>query len=125
MFHTSKIHYLQFMYKLWKFIITIFTNETPITHQCMYNIYIFILRYSGFSRTHKIANIGIFANFVFPYIFAVASAFVPYDVGNCELRCQYKTIIFLGWRFHWSGVFLMVELKRSWQYWLSCIMERL
>ena len=34
-------------------------------------------------------------------------------------------IIFRGWRLHLSLSFLMVELKRSWQYWHSCIAENL
>ena len=34
-------------------------------------------------------------------------------------------ITFWGQMLHWTGWFLMKELKRSWQCWHSCIVERL
>ena len=41
--------------------------------------------HSGFSRTHKIDNIGIIDNFVLPY-FAVPSLVLPYDISNNDIR---------------------------------------
>ena len=41
----------------------------------------------GFPRTHKIDNIGIIANFVFPYLH-FPSLFAPYDVGSYDIRYQ-------------------------------------
>ena len=37
----------------------------------------------------------------------------------------YMKIIFQGHMFYWNSWFLMAELKRSWQYWHSCIAESL
>ena len=43
---------------------------------------------SGFPQTHKIGNIGIIANFVFPYLH-FPSLFAPYDISIYDIRYQW------------------------------------
>ena len=81
---------------------------------------------SWFSQTHKIANIGIIANFVSPHICSFLLYLQYIMLVNIKLDiCGYKLIRFQGCRLHWSDLFLMAQLKRSWQYWHSCIMQSL
>ena len=40
---------------------------------------------------------------------------VKLDISGCNRNT------FQGRRIHWCYSFLMAELKRSWQYWHSCI----
>ena len=48
----------------------------------------------SFSRTHKIDNIAIIANFVFPYL-QCPSLFATYGISKCRIRCQLmKKMIF-------------------------------
>ena len=56
---------------------------------------------SGFSQTHKIGNLGIIVNFVFPCL-QFSFLFVPYDVSKFENRFQ-------------STPFLKVQPKRNCQ----------
>ena len=56
------------------------------------------------------------------------SLFVPYDLSIDYVNLDasgYKRVIFQGCILHWSSSFLMAQLKQSWQYWHSCIAERL
>ena len=74
------------------------------------------LSYSSFSQTHKIGNIDIFANSVFPHIWS----FLPYLYHllliNVKLNISgKKSIIFQDCRLHWCSSFLMTQLKQSWQ----------
>ena len=80
--------------------------------------------HAGFSQTDKISNIFMIANFVFPCICSfllnlqhMMLANVKFDISGCN------GITFQGCRDHWSSSFLMVQLKRSWQYCHSCIVE--
>ena len=41
-----------------------------------------VVIHSSFSQTHKIGNIGIIANFVYPMYLQFPSLFVPYDVSK-------------------------------------------
>ena len=50
--------------------------------------FLFSLSQSGFSQTHKIANIGIIANFVLTYL-QFPSSFAQYYVSKCEIGCQW------------------------------------
>ena len=43
----------------------------------------------SFSQAHKIGNIAIVANFVFPYICKFSSLFTLIDVSTREIRCQW------------------------------------
>ena len=81
--------------------------------------------YSGFSRTHKIGNIGIIANFIFSYLqfFLYLHHMMLVNVKIYVSGC--KKIIFEDCRLHHSSSFLMAQLKWSWQYWHFCITESL
>ena len=81
---------------------------------------------SGFSQTHKIGNIGIIANFVFPeirgfllYLQYLLLVNIKLDIIGC------KRIKFEYYILDYSCSFLMAQLKQSWQYWHSCTAESL
>ena len=79
-----------------------------------------------FSQTHKIGNVGINADVIFPYI----SSFLLYLYQMMLVNVKLKVS---GWencisRLQTSLVcssFLTVQLKRSWQDWHSCIVDSL
>ena len=82
--------------------------------------------HSGFSKTQKISNIGIIANFVFPCIYSFLLYLHHMMLVNVTLDITwYKRIIFQYSRLYWSCSFLMAQLKQSWQYWHSCIAQNL
>ena len=84
------------------------------------------LFYSWSSQTHRIANIGIIAKFVFPHICSFLLYMHHMMLVNIKLDISgHKLITFQGYKLHWSGSFLMAQLKRSWQYWHSCIAQSL
>ena len=68
------------------------------------------------SQKHIIGNIGINANFVFPYIC---------DSSKCEIRCQWIHNDDISKSQTPLVQFLMAQLKLSWQYWHFCIIESL
>ena len=79
-----------------------------------------------FSQTHTIGNIGINANFVFTYICTFLLYCHNIMLVNEKLQVSESKVITLqGCWLHWSISFLMVQLKRSWQYWHSCIADSL
>ena len=84
------------------------------------------LENSGFSQTPKICNIGIIANFVFPYICHLLPYLHQMILVNVKLDDSgYMSITFPGWRIHWSCLFLMAQLKQSCQYWHFCVAQSL
>ena len=90
------------------------------------NIHSKLIAQSRFSRTHNIGIIGIIANFVFPYICWLLHYVNHMMLVNMEIDVsEKKRITCWGYRFHWSSSFRMVELKRSWQYWHSCVAKNL
>ena len=78
---------------------------------------------SSFSQMHKIANIGIIANFVFPYIYSFFFIYITW----CLQMWNYVSVgIKESWvkvAFFISSLFLLAQVKRSWQYCHSCIVE--
>ena len=68
------------------------------------------------SQKHIIGNIGINADFVFPYIC---------DSSKCEIRCQWIHNDDISKSQTPLVQFLMAQLKLSWQYWHFCIIESL
>ena len=81
----------------------------------------------GFFTRHRIANIGIIANFV---LWKLYRFFLLYFwnilLVNMKINIRgFNRITFQGCRLHWSSSFLMAKLKRSWQDWYSCIVESL
>ena len=83
---------------------------------------------SSFSLTRKIGYIVIIANFVFPYIGSFLPYLKPYHFSRFNVKLDdkgYKRITFQGCRLQRSCSFLIAELKQSWQYWRSCIVESL
>ena len=67
---------------------------------------------SGFSQTHKIGNIAIIANFVFPQ----TSSFLLYLQRMLLLNMTldisgYNMIIFQGCKLSWYSSFVMEQLK--------------
>ena len=90
-------------------------------HQCSV-----CCEHSWFSQTHKIGNIGIIANFVFPEICSFLLYLHYMMLVNVKLDVNgSKRITFEDYEIHCSCSFLMVQLKQSWQYWHSCIAESL
>ena len=81
---------------------------------------------SRFSRTQNIGNTDIIANFVLPYL-QFSSLSAQCNLSKCELRAHgvYAGITIQGCRLHWSCLFPTERLKQSWQYWHSCIVQRL
>ena len=76
---------------------------------------------SSFSKTHKIGNIGIIANFVFLNIciFLIQLYLQHMTLVNVKSDISgHKRITFQGCRLHWSSFFLMVQL--GCQYRHSC-----
>ena len=72
----------------------------------------------GFSQTHKISNISINPNFVFPYIPSFLLYVHHMILVNVKLNVSEHTrILFQCSKHYWSSCFLMTQLKRSWQYW--------
>ena len=66
----------------------------------------------GFSQKHKIGNIDIIANFVFPYICNFLSYLQHMMLVNIKLDIGgYNMIEFEGYRLHWSSSFLVAQLK--------------
>ena len=58
-------------------------------------------------------------HYIFPYICSFMLYFHHMMLVNVKLDVSgYKSIIFRGCRRHWSGSFVMAQLKRSWH---SCI----
>ena len=81
---------------------------------------------SGFSQTHKIGNIGIIANFEFPYVCSFLLSLQYMILVNMKVDISAcNRIKFQGCKLHWSNSFLMAQLKWTWQYWHSCIVESL
>ena len=80
-----------------------------------------MVKWSGFSQTHKIGYIGINANFVVPCTVSFCY-FQSMILVNIKLDIMgWIKITFQGHRLHFSNSLLMAELKWSWQYWYSCI----
>ena len=80
--------------------------------------------HSGFSQTHKIGNIGINANLVFPYIWSFLLYLQHIMLVNNKLCINgCNRITFQGCRLYWSSSYLMAQLKWSWQYCYFCIVE--
>ena len=82
--------------------------------------------HSFFSQSHKVGNVGIIANFVFPYF----CSFLLYLQQMMSIKAKleikgYIRIIFQGCVIYVNSLFLMAELKKSWQCWHSCIAESL
>ena len=68
---------------------------------------------SSFSKTHKIGNIGIIANFVFLNICSFLIQLYLQHVTLVNVKSDvsgHKRITFQGCRLHWSSFFLMVQL---------------
>ena len=85
-----------------------------------------INQHTGFSQTRNIGNIGIIANFVFPFICSLLPYLHHMILVNVKLDVSaYMKITFQDWRLHWSCSFLMAQLKQSWQYWHSGVVESL
>ena len=75
---------------------------------------------------HKNDNMGIIANFVFPYIchfllylYHMIILNVQLDISEC------KSSTFQGCKLHLSSSFRMAQPKRNRQYWHSCIVKSL
>ena len=59
---------------------------------------------SGFSQTHKIGNIGVNDNLIFPYIYNVLLYLHYMILVNVKLDVSgYKEIMFQGCIIHWSS----------------------
>ena len=87
---------------------------SPVLYWC-----VAILK-SGFSQRYTIGNI----NFVFPYICSFKLYLHYMMLENVKLDISGNSRIkFEGCRLNWPSPFLMAQLKRSWQHWLSCIVE--
>ena len=66
----------------------------------------------GFHEHIKLAILAFRANFVFPNIFS----FLLYLYNMMLVNVKLDISGFQGCGLHWSNPFLMVQLKRSWQY---------
>ena len=85
-----------------------------------------IVFYSVFSQTDKNGNIGIFADFVFPYICSFLFNLQPVMLVNVKLDISgCNSITFEGCRLHLTSTFLMAQLKWRYQYCHSCIVQSL
>ena len=63
---------------------------------------------SSFSKSYKIGNIGIIANFVFPYICSCLLYLYKMMLVSVKLDvCGYQRITFQSCRLHWTSSFLM------------------
>ena len=61
-----------------------------------------------------------------PIYLQIPSLFASHNVSSCDLNIsRYKMSISQCCRFHWSSSFIMTQLKRTCQYWRSCIAESL
>ena len=79
---------------------------------------------SGFSQTDKICNVGMITNFVLLYICNFLLNLQYMMLVNVKLYISgCNRITFQGCRLHWSSSFLMAQLKWSWPYWHSCIVN--
>ena len=71
---------------------------------------------------HKIGNIAIIVNFIFLYNCNFLLHLHQLMLVNLKYNVRwYKTIAFQDCRLHQPSQFLIAQLKRSWQYWNSCI----
>ena len=69
-----------------------------------------------FSQIHKIGNIGITTNFVFPYICSVLLCLQHLMLVNMKLDISGSNwISFQGYKLHWSSSFLKAQPKQSCQ----------
>ena len=59
----------------------------------------------GFHTTHKITNIGIIANFVFPYIYSFLLYLYHMILVNLKLDISGYKIVFQDGKLHWSSSF--------------------
>ena len=83
-------------------------------------------RQLSFSHSHKVGNVCIIANFVFPYIWSFLICLQQMLWVNVKKEIkEYMRIIIQGYVLYWNSWFLMAELKRSWQCWYSCIVDSL
>ena len=81
---------------------------------------------SGFSQKYQIGNFDIMANFVFPLICMPLYYLNHVMLVNVYLEInRYKRITFQGHKLYWRFSFVTVQVKGSWQYWHSCIVESL
>ena len=77
------------------------------------------------SFSHKIGNIDIIANFVFPHIYSLL-LYLHHMFLNMKLYISsFKRIMVEGCRLHWCSSCIIAQLKRNWQYCHSCIAESL
>ena len=85
-----------------------------------------VVWYSSFSQLHKIGNVDIIANFVFPYVCSFLLYLHQLLLINWKLEIkEHMRIIFQGCMLYWTSWFLIAELKQSWQCCHSCIREHL
>ena len=81
---------------------------------------------SSFSQLHKIGNVGIIANFVFPYVCSFLLYLHQLILINWKLEIkEHMRITFHSCMLYWTSWFLMAELKQSWQCCHSCIREHM
>ena len=63
-----------------------------------------IVSYSSFSQLHKIGNVGIIANFVFPYICSFLLYLHQLILINWKLEIkEHMRIIFQGCMLYWTS----------------------
>ena len=98
------------------FLFEFFTNTQNWKYWHYYQLY--------FSQAHKISNIGIIANFIFPYVYNFLPFFHYMMLVNVKFNVSgIKGTIFQGYILHWSSSFLIAQIRLSWQYWHSSIAE--
>ena len=79
-----------------------------------------------FSQTYKVGNVGIIANFVFPYICSFLLYLHQLMLVNVKLEIKgCRRIIFQGYNALWGQLTFNGRAKQSWQWWYSCVVESL